>query len=687
MKKNYSLFCFFFLLSFFISFSQERDKQIDSLHLVLKNNSLIYKERVEVLNKLTLHYGEFDLNKATVINNQIYTIAKKNNFSKGFGYYFQNLANYYIRTNNYVQAELMAKKAQSYFLKLNDINNYLLAIYANCFALDFQDKYEQAKNLALITVERFENKSNNDRIVELYYYLSTIYNEEKKVKISFMYINKALSQYIKNNNTNGIYKCNFQMALICEMNDLNDKTLFYLDKCNALLYSKFVNKMEFHIKLYYVYTDTYIKLKNYKKALFYAKKTESLINKGNFKSFTFENNLDLFIVNTHLKSYNLASYYLAILDSTSNLSTSQLFDLNLAKATFYFEQKQYSKAYFFTKKNHKIDPNSINNLMLLAATAFELKDFKNAFSYQKQLFELKEKEYILEKDNKASEYEVLFQLKEKDISLKNKSLIVANQQTEIQRQKGFVVIFIVIFITLLIVMAILMNSYQIKRKSNLLLHSKNLELKQLNQLVATSLKEKEILLKEIHHRVKNNLQLVMSLLNIQAQDSRQISVEDFLHKGQLRIASISLIHQNLYLTENFANIDFQTYLQNLVENIKNSFEKNNISISIDTQGYNFDIDTAIPLGLIINEIVCNALKHAFPNTQEGLIQISIQKKEDNWFELQIGDNGVGANETKKNTSIGLELVSLLVMQLRGKIEIINKIGTNYSILFKQTIDY
>lgn len=686
MKKNYSLFCFFFLLSFFISFSQERDKQIDSLHLVLKNNSLIYKERVEVLNKLTLHYGEFDLNKATVINNQIYTIAKKNNFSKGFGYYFQNLANYYIRTNNYVQAELMAKKAQSYFLKSNDINNYLLAIYANCFALDFQDKYEQAKNLALETVHSYENISNNYRIVELYYYLSTIFNEEKKVKTSFLYINKALALYNKKNDSNGIYKCNFQMALICELNDLNEKTLLYLDKCNVLLNSKFANKIEFQIKLYYVYTDTYIKLNNYKKALFYAKKTKSLINKGGFESFIFENNLDLFIINTHLKSYKLASDYLAILDSTTNLSSLQLFNLNLAKCTFYFEQRQYSKAYFFAKKNHTIDPKSKENLKLLTATAFELQDFKNAYSYQKQLLALKDKEYKLEQDNKVTEFEGLFQLKEKDLSIKNQKLQVAKQENEIQKQKSYVVVFIVVLIMLLTLLVLLVNRYQIKRKTNQLLLSKNEELNQLNQLVSLSLKEKEVLLKEIHHRVKNNLQLVMSLLNIQAQDSQNISIEDFLEKGQLRIATMSLIHQNLYLSDNFAKIDFQNYLENLVENIKNTFSNDKISIFINTHGNTFNLDTAIPLGLIINEIVCNAFKHAFPEGIEGKIQITIQKKESDLFELVIGDNGIGTKVTQKSNSIGLELVSLLVFQLRGKIEKINLVGTHYSIEFKQSIE-
>jgi two-component sensor histidine kinase len=150
---------------------------------------------------------------------------------------------------------------------------------------------------------------------------------------------------------------------------------------------------------------------------------------------------------------------------------------------------------------------------------------------------------------------------------------------------------------------------------------------------------------------------------------------------------MSLIHQNLYLSDNFSQIDFQTYLENLVANIKNTFNENKVAIAIDTHGNSFDLDTAIPLGLIINEIVCNALKHAFPKEMEGRIQIAIQKKEFNLFELQIGDNGVGTTAIQKENSIGLELVSLLVMQLRGKIEKINQLGTNYNIQFHPSTEY
>jgi two-component sensor histidine kinase len=211
-----------------------------------------------------------------------------------------------------------------------------------------------------------------------------------------------------------------------------------------------------------------------------------------------------------------------------------------------------------------------------------------------------------------------------------------------------------------------------------------LQLEASKDSVIQTLSEKEILLKEIHHRVKNNLQLVMSLLNIQAQDSKNISIEDFLEKGRSRIATMSLIHQNLYENSSLSKIDFQNYLENLASNILNTFNENTVTIAINTNENDFDVDTAIPLGLIINELLCNSLKHAFKNTKGGIISIHLSKVDAYNFVLEIGDNGVGTtkNSQKKN-SIGLDIVSLLVMQLRGTIIAVDKPGTNYRIEFKE----
>lgn len=682
MRKLYLFFC----LSFFLAFGQQ-EKQVDSLKKILKTNSISYQDRINTLNKLAKYYGEFDFKTARGLNNQILFLAKKHNYVKGYGFYYQNLADNKMFTGDFKAAEQLAKKAQQYFLKARDTNTYLLSIYTNCFALDFQGQYKQAKQLALQTVSQYESKPNNDYIVELYYYLSTLYNDERKTATAFMYVNKALDLYNKQNNQNGIFKCNYQLAAISTLSGMYQKSNTYLDKCQQLLELKFDQKIENKITVHSLYAQNFIYSKDYSKALYHCLVVQKDLKKWSSSDIAVTNNLALIKIYTELGAYSKALVYINKLELFSELTNSDRYQLSIVKGNYFLASKNYLKALEIGQFNYTKDSLDTDNLKLLAASAAALKDYPKAFEYQKKVLSENEKDYHTKKNDQVAEYEALFQLKDKDLTIKNQNIQVVKKETEVQRQKSYVVVFFVISVALFIVFILLGYNFQNKRKSIRLLHAKNEELSRLNEIIAASLKEKDILLKEIHHRVKNNLQLVMSLLNIQAQDSQNISIEDFLEKGQSRIATMSLIHQNLYLSDNFSQIDFQTYLENLVENIKNTFNENKVAIAIDTHGNTFDLDTAIPLGLIINEIVCNALKHAFPEDMEGQIQIAIQKKESNLFELVIGDNGIGTTATKKSNSIGLELVSLLVMQLRGKIEKINQIGTYYSIQFHPSIEY
>jgi two-component sensor histidine kinase len=200
-----------------------------------------------------------------------------------------------------------------------------------------------------------------------------------------------------------------------------------------------------------------------------------------------------------------------------------------------------------------------------------------------------------------------------------------------------------------------------------------------------SLQVKNILLKEVHHRVKNNLQLVMSMLNIQASNENDLSIEQFIEKGQSRISTMVLIHESLYLREDVGNIDFQAYTESLVKNIKSTFGEtlDNVTVVINIDNLFFDIQTSIPLGLIINELITNAFKHAFPDGRHGQIYVSISSINATDYLLVIKDNGVGLpvkNENKK--SMGLVLVNLLVSELEGKITEIQHNGLSYEIFFK-----
>jgi two-component sensor histidine kinase len=245
--------------------------------------------------------------------------------------------------------------------------------------------------------------------------------------------------------------------------------------------------------------------------------------------------------------------------------------------------------------------------------------------------------------------------------------------------------FIVALLLLIILFGILVLLYRLqsKKKTICVLMNKNLELQTTCKEYSNLLTKKDLLLKEIHHRVKNNLQLIISLLSIDLQKQANYNLQGVLKKIESRIVAMSIIHHKLCEEEKFIKLNFQDYLENLIENIKECYHvENNISFTINSKNIFFDIDTAIPLGLIINELTCNTIKYAFNKNQQGNIKIIIKKRNEFNYSLFIGDNGIGIKKTEQiNKSIGLDLVRLLVVQLNGEIKTLQLKGTNYLINF------
>ncbi|MGJ5633710.1 PAS domain S-box protein [Nostoc sp. CALU 1950] len=212
------------------------------------------------------------------------------------------------------------------------------------------------------------------------------------------------------------------------------------------------------------------------------------------------------------------------------------------------------------------------------------------------------------------------------------------------------------------------------------------EQKQAKEKIKASLKEKEVLLKEIHHRVKNNLGIVSSLLQMQCRRTEDPVVRAILRDSQNRIASIALVHEKLYRSEDLADIDFAQYIPDLTTHLFDSYNvsSSQIQLNIQVDNANLDIETAIPCGLIINELVSNALKYAFAGNRGGEIEVKFYQESEGILTLIIRDNGIGLPENfdgKKAKTLGITLVQGLVKQLRGKLEIDSQQGTQFKITF------
>jgi two-component sensor histidine kinase len=193
-------------------------------------------------------------------------------------------------------------------------------------------------------------------------------------------------------------------------------------------------------------------------------------------------------------------------------------------------------------------------------------------------------------------------------------------------------------------------------------------------IIETSLVEKDSLLKEIHHRVKNNLQMVSSLLSLQTKNTRSKAVIDALEEGKGRVKAMALIHQKLYQNDDLSVIEMQGYIESLVNSVQSVFKKggHNINITIDAEGVELDIDRAIPFGLVLNELVSNSFKYAFPEGKENnKIYIHLRKNGEHGF-FEYTDNGIGLpedSEERADTSMGIRLMNRLVNQLQSTLNV------------------
>ncbi|KAF3889167.1 MULTISPECIES: sensor histidine kinase [Nostocales] len=212
------------------------------------------------------------------------------------------------------------------------------------------------------------------------------------------------------------------------------------------------------------------------------------------------------------------------------------------------------------------------------------------------------------------------------------------------------------------------------------------EHKQAEEQIQASLLEKEVLLKEIYHRVKNNLQVISSLLNLQSEYIKDKDDLEIFQQSQMRIESMALIHQKLYQSQDLARIDFGEYIRDLVASLFSSYEVNTnvISLTVNVERVLLSLDAAIPCGLIITELVSNSLKYAFPKSKTGEISIELQVENNNVLNLKVRDNGIGLPkkfDLKNTTSLGLQLVDALTNQLSGNIKIKSADGVEVEIVF------
>ncbi|HHG86030.1 MAG TPA: tetratricopeptide repeat protein [Bacteroidetes bacterium] len=275
--------------------------------------------------------------------------------------------------------------------------------------------------------------------------------------------------------------------------------------------------------------------------------------------------------------------------------------------------------------------------------------------------------YLVEKKDKELA-QLTLGLEQKRLAVEKQKINLERQDLELSRSRMRLGLSLGSLALLGILVTFLALKYRDNRRHSLLLAEKQ-------TLTETSLLEKEVLLGEIHHRVKNNLQMVYNMLDLQARHLDESQSQRAIHDSMSRVSTMALIHQKLYQQENVSGVRIAAYLEQLLNTLHMSYSSIDqfVDLQIEIEDIMLDINTTIPIGLIINELVTNAFKYAFNATKTGILQVSLHRDTD-FLSLKIKDNGPGFSKEQKD-SFGLQLVRSLSRQLKGKLSITSEKGT------------
>jgi two-component sensor histidine kinase len=371
--------------------------------------------------------------------------------------------------------------------------------------------------------------------------------------------------------------------------------------------------------------------------------------------------------------------------------------VDLGKA--YKLQKDYVNALAYldsadrlsTEKDIKTVNNQISIGELKAHLFLEIGEFEKAANTFHSINELKDSLFSKENNNTALITNSVYQVYEKEKQLNIQKVILA--ETEVQHLNDVVLrnILYVVAVILLIFIGFILIARNKQRKGNSLLLSQNEKIEEQKAIIEANLNEKEVLLKEIQHRVKNNLQVISGMLQLQASYFDDPKMERAMEESQGRIKSMAIIHQQLYQNnDNLRYISFENYLKDLTTQIASTNKQTAFKVNIITHAENiqFDVKTAIPLGIIINELLTNAYKYAFNSQEKGEIHVSVESIDNHNFKLIVKDNGIGLPsdfDINKVNSLGLKLVRILSNQMKGSFDIGVGNGACFIINFRDNI--
>ena len=376
--------------------------------------------------------------------------------------------------------------------------------------------------------------------------------------------------------------------------------------------------------------------------------------------------------------------------NVNNYHNAAISQLELSRCYLQLNQLDLSKKYLDSSRVKMLDIDDykpkLNIIKQYADYYKKAGNLNESINYYSKYIKIKDSLDSQENMKELISTQVAYQMDQKE------GLIIANQtkinqnNIEIVKQHSIKNVLITFGTILVIVIFLVLFQLSKANERKQLLEIRNKQIGTRNQIISKWLVEKDLLIKEVHHRVKNNLQIISSLLKLQSGKSSNEEVKNSLFEAQERINSMALLHQLLYRNNEVTNLSFNNYLSNLITQISSSFSliDKNFKIESSLIELELNLDMAIPLGLITNEIISNAYKHAFSAKEGGIISVRLSQIVKNTYQLKISDNGNGLPpdfDLSSIDSLGLDIVFVLSNQINAELKIYNSNGANFEILF------
>lgn len=646
------------VLFFVDSFSQS--KKIDSLQLLIKrydsnavnkNKSLADSAKVKLLNKVATELVNFDANKALTIQTNSLHLAERINYKRGIINGYNGLARIFLDKSEFYKTINYADQS----LKINNLKISIDDFYTSNLLKGqsylYLNNFPEASKFLTTALKVAERINDPVKMAKVYNNIGIIYNKQNKVAEELKNYNKGLES---------------------------------IKKTNSLAARKLRNIINSNIGQVYIAQKKYDQaLAIFEYCLKFEKKND---NRNNFAMSSRSLSLVYFGKKDFKKSLEYAETALKTFQEIGNQSGEG--DMYREIGTIFLATNQLQKALEYTQKGLVISTKigELESIKFcyenLSAIYSKLNNYKEAYRNQVLFKKMSDSMFNSEVNNKVTQIQMTYEFEKKQKQLENLQREKEEKlQSKAKKQQNLMIaILLTLFFLCLITIGIYLNLKASKKQKSIV--------EKQNEQIQLSLTEKETLLREIHHRVKNNLQIISSLLNMQSEDIDDPKVLLSIQEGQSRVQAMSLIHQNLYQSETIDKVSIENYFKELTNYLSTMYlgDLNTVKVEIETANILFDFDTAIPLGLIVNELVSNAYKHAFSNRKEGVILIKISTENQLDYRLIVSNNGepLPADfDILKSKSLGIKLVTILSKQLRGSFSnLMDEKQTTFEVLFK-----